>query len=115
MCGLAQLAVAGLDLDGTTDVHEPIHDDVAAHPGRPLINPRLFLMEIHAFLSCYCLQNLWVLVHVALLNISCSCSGLTRRWPIFVFFMWGPYWSTGSKQDVWIYTGALKAAGWGFR
>jgi len=42
MRGLAQLAVAGLDLDGTTDVHEPVHDEVAAHPGRPLINPCLF-------------------------------------------------------------------------
>jgi len=38
----AELAVAGLDLDGTTDVHEPVHDEVAAHPGRPLINPCLF-------------------------------------------------------------------------
>ncbi|PUZ38494.1 hypothetical protein GQ55_9G201300 [Panicum hallii var. hallii] len=32
----AELAVAGLDLDGAADVHDPVDDEVAAHPGGDL-------------------------------------------------------------------------------
>lgn len=42
----AELAVAGLDLDGATDVHEPVDDEVAAHPGGDL--PELEAADLDA-------------------------------------------------------------------